>query len=156
MTTAEHAIELAPVIAESGPARESLRVRVMRYVRTLIVGSWATIADFSVLTLCTRVLATDPIIGRIPALLAGALVQFFGSRSYAFRAQSGSLSRQAKLFVLQEVIGLPLTLLVFRLLIALIPFLPAELVGMFANTVVFVIYSYPVRRFIVFQVAQSA
>ncbi|MFO7181664.1 MAG: GtrA family protein [Pseudomonadota bacterium] len=156
MTSAQRALELPPVNTVSRHARESLRVRVLRYVRTLIVGSWATLADFSVLTLCTRVLATDPVVGRVPALVAGALVQFFGSRSFAFRAQSGSMSRQAKLFVLHEVIGLPLTLLVFRLLIGLIPFLPPELVGMFANTVVFVIYSYPVRRFIVFHVARTA
>lgn len=134
--------------------RETLAERFYRLVRTLIVGSWATAADFALLTLLVRLFALDPALARAPALLAGALVQFFGSRSYAFRAQAGSMSRQAKLFVLHEVIGLPLNLLTFRLMLPLVPFLPAEATSLLANFVVFLFYSYPVRRFIVFAVPE--
>jgi len=130
--------------------REPLADRFFRFVRTLVVGSWATIADFAVLMLCVRAMEIDPGLARAPALLVGALVQFFGSRSYAFRAQAGSISRQAKLFVLHEVVGLPLNLLMFRLLLPLVTFVPAEVTSLLANFVVFLVYSYPVRRFIVF------
>jgi putative flippase GtrA len=132
------------------PPREPLAERFFRFVRTLVVGTWATVADFAVLMLCVRALEIDPALARAPALLVGALVQFFGSRSYAFRAQAGSLPRQAKLFVLHEVVGLPLNLLMFRLLLPFVTFVPAEITSLLANFVVFLLYSYPVRRFIVF------
>jgi putative flippase GtrA len=136
------------------PRAESLAERFFRFARTLIVGSWATVADFAVLALCVRMLALDPALARAPALLAGALVQFFGCRSYAFRAQAGSVSRQAKLFVLHELVGMPLNLLMFGLLLAPMGFMPAEIVSLLANFVVFLFYSYPVRRFIVFSIPE--
>lgn len=135
--------------------QETFAERFSRWARTLVVGGWATAADFALLALCVRVLGVDPALARAPALLAGALVQFFGSRSYAFRAQAGSVSRQAKLFVLHEVVGLPLNLLTFRLMLPLVPFIPAEATSLLANFVVFLCYSYPVRRFIVFSVPQA-
>jgi putative flippase GtrA len=138
----------APWLVSSRP--ESLGQRLFRFVRTLIVGGWATAADFAVLTLCVRAIGMEPALARAPGLLVGGLVQFFGSRSYAFRAQAGSMSRQAKLFVLHELVGIPLNLLMFRLLLDVITFLPPEVVSLVANFAVFICYSYPVRRFIVF------
>ena len=135
---------------------ESFAERVFRFLRTLLVGSWATVADFAVLALCVRVLELEPSLARAPGLLVGGLVQFFGSRSYAFRAQSGSVSRQAKLFVLHELVGMPLNLLMFRLMLSAMSFAPAEAVSLLANFVVFLVYSYPVRRFIVFSIPAPA
>jgi putative flippase GtrA len=140
----------AAVSWSTQPRAESLAERFFRFVRTLVVGSLATVADFAVLVICVRLLTLDPAIARAPALLAGGLVQFFGCRSYAFRAQAGSVSRQAKLFVLHEAIGIPLNLFTFRLMLSGMGFAPAEVVSLLANFVVFLIYSYPVRRFIVF------
>ena len=45
-----------------------------------------------------------PSAARLPALLTGACLQFFGNRTYTFRAQAGNLSRQAWSFVIAEAI----------------------------------------------------
>src|SRR6266581_1307085 len=90
--------------------------RLFRFVRALIVGSGATIVDFSVLTTCIRLVGLAPTSARLPALLAGASVQFFGNRTYTFRAQSGRIGRQAKLFIAAETIALAMNYSLFRLL----------------------------------------
>src|SRR5438046_675163 len=79
--------------------RESLATRFFRFVRALIVGSGATIVDFSVLTPCIRVFGRAPTIFRLPAVLAGASVQFFGSRTSTFRASAARIGGHAKLFL---------------------------------------------------------
>lgn len=140
------------LVVEAEPLRETLNERVFRYIRTVIVGSLATIADLGVLVLCTRTLGLDPVMARIPALMAGGLVQFFGGRSFAFRAQAGAVSGQATRFLVHELVGLPLTLLTFRLMVGVLTFLPPEIVSLVVNFILFVTYYYPVRRFIVFHV----
>jgi putative flippase GtrA len=146
-----------PFALERWPSRaprEPLGQRLLRFARTLVVGSWATAADFAVLAFSVRVLGVDPALARAPALLAGALVQFFGCRAYAFRAQAGRISRQAMLFALHEAIGMPLNLFAFSLLLSGLSFMPPEIVSLLANFVVFLCYSYPVRRFIVFSLPE--
>jgi putative flippase GtrA len=131
--------------------REPLHQRSWRFVRALIVGSGATLADFSVFTLCVRAVGIAPPIARVPALMIGASFQFFGSRSFTFRAQAGSLSRQAKWFVAAEAVTLLLNWSVFNLLLGELERVPAELVSFLGTFVVFVTFAYPVRRLVVFR-----
>ena len=63
--------------------RESLGERALRFARALVVGSGATLVDFSVLTACIRLAQIAPTSARLPALVAGASVQFFGNRTYS-------------------------------------------------------------------------
>ncbi len=91
---------------------------------------------------------------RFVGLLAGGIVLFFGSRSFAFRAGSGSVSRQAKLFVASEIVGFPLNLIVFKLLLGAIHFVPPELLSLLANFLLFITYYYPVRSRLVFRMQQ--
>jgi putative flippase GtrA len=76
---------------------------------------------------------------------------FFGSRSFAFQAQSESAVKQAKRFVISEVIGFPLNILAFKLLLAALPAVPPEVLSLLANFLLFVTYYYPVRALIVFK-----
>ena len=135
---------------------ESLLVRALRFGRALIVGSGATLVDVSIFTTCVRALAVAPAQARLPALVAGACVQFVGNRGYTFRAQAGRLSRQLKLFVAAEAITLGLNWSVFQLLIRRIHGVPSELVSLFGTGLVFVAFAYPVRKLVIFRMPGAA
>lgn len=125
--------------------------RVLRFARALVVGSGATLVDFSLFTTCIRLIGMTPTAARLPALCAGASVQFFGNRSFTFRAQAGSLSRQARFFVAVELAALAMNYLLFRWLVPKVTFLPAELVSFVGTFVVFVTFAYPMRRLVIFK-----
>jgi putative flippase GtrA len=135
---------------------EPLLVRFFRFVRAIIVGSGATLVDFSVLTSCIRLVGLAPTSARLPALLAGASVQFFGNRTFTFRAQAGRIGRQAKLFLCAEVVTLASNYVLFRFLAARVHFVPPEVVSFAASFVVFVTFSYPVRMLVIFKVPSEA
>jgi putative flippase GtrA len=132
-------------------ANEPIGQRVFRFGRALVVGSGATLVDFSVFTTCIRVVGIAPVWARLPALIAGASIQFAGNRTFTFRAQAGSLSRQAKLFVGAEAITLALNWSTFRLLIPRVTLVPPEIVGFLGSFIVFVAFAYPVRRLVIFR-----
>ena len=132
-------------------AGEPLLTRALRFVRALIVGGGATLTDFSVFATCSRAFGLSPASARLPALLAGACVQFVGNRSFTFRAQAGSLRRQALFFVAFESLGLVLNWTLFRLLLSRLGWLPPELVTFVASFLVFVAFNYPLRRWIIFR-----
>lgn len=118
----------------------------------MVVGGGATIADLGTLAFLVRLLLVHPILARAIALAAGWLVLFFGSRSFAFRAQAGNMPRQATLFILSEIAGMPLNLLLFVQCQRLLPDFAPEVVGMGVNSLTFVAYHYPVRRYLVFRI----
>jgi len=131
--------------------REPLAERALRFVRALVVGSGATIVDFSVLTACIRVADIAPTSARLPALVAGASVQFFGNRTYTFRAQRGSISRQAKLFLVAELTALAMNWSIYQFLVRRIQFVPPEIVSFMGTFAVFVGFAYPLRRLVIFR-----
>ncbi len=133
-------------------AREAPLTRVLRFVRACIVGGGATIVDFSVLTKCIRVAGLAPTSARLPALLAGASFQFFGNRTYTFRARAGRIGRQAKLFACAEAITLALNYGLFRVLSARVHVVAPELLSFAGTFIVFVTFAYPVRRLVIFKV----
>jgi putative flippase GtrA len=130
---------------------ESIRDRIARFGRALIVGSGATIVDFSVLATSIHVVGLAPTAARVPALIAGASIQFFGNRSFTFHAQRGKMSRQAQLFVVAEIIALFLNWNVFRLLAPRVTIVPPEIVSFLGTFIVFVGFAYPVRKLVVFK-----
>jgi putative flippase GtrA len=138
------------------PPSEALLTRVLRFGRAIIVGSGATLVDFSVLTTCIRLVGLAPTSARLPALLAGASVQFFGNRTYTFRARAGRIGRQAKLFVVAEAITLGMNYGLFRLLATHVRVLPPELLSFAGTFVVFVTFAYPMRRLVIFKVPAEA
>jgi putative flippase GtrA len=130
---------------------ERMSVRAWRFVRALIVGSGATLVDFSLFSTCIRVIGMTPIAARVPALCAGASVQFFGNRSYTFRAQAGSLSRQALFFVAVELVALGMNFGVFSWLVPRVHGVAPELVSFAGTFIVFVGFAYPMRRLVIFK-----
>lgn len=130
---------------------EGLLTRGFRFGRALIVGSGATLVDFSIFTTCVRAIDIAPAHARLPALVAGACVQFVGNRSFTFRAQAGRLSRQLQIFVAAEAITLGLNWGVFQLLLTRIPGVAPELVSFLGTGLVFLAFAYPVRRLVIFR-----
>ncbi len=131
---------------------ERLLQRTWRFVRTLIVGGGASIVDFVVLTAGVRLLHLESLLARGVALAVSGVVLFYGSRTFAFRAQEGNAGRQLRWFIVAELVGLPLNLLAFHGFAIAARWLSPELVSLPASAVVFLAYSYPVRRLLVFRV----
>jgi len=132
-------------------ARERWSDRALRFARALIVGSGATLVDFSLFSACIRLIGMTPTAARLPALCAGASVQFFGNRSFTFRAQAGSLSRQARLFVMAELCTLLLNFGVFSWLVPRVHGIAPELVSFAGTFATFVTFAYPLRRLVIFK-----
>ncbi len=130
--------------------------RAYRFVRALIVGSGATIVDFSVFTTCMRLIGLAPTAARLPALVAGASVQFFGNRTFTFRAQAGSITRQARIFLGAELVTLGLNWSTFRFLVPRVPVVPPEVVGFMGTFIVFVTFAYPMRRLVIFRLPSAS
>lgn len=139
-----------------GDRHEPLLDRAMRFGRALIVGGGATLVDLCVLTTCLRVFHFVPMAARLPALLAGASVQFFGNRTFTFRAQRGSLSRQAKLFLCAEIAALGLNWSAFALLAPRVTIVPPEIVSFLGTFIVFVTFAYPMRKLVIFRIREDA
>jgi len=129
---------------------DGLRARLMCLARTLLVGFWANVVDFALLAACVRWLHIEAMPSRCNALVLSGVLTFVGCRAFAFRARAGSVPRQAGRFVLAEVAGVALNLLSFRLCAVCAPLLAPEVVSFVANALVFVGFSYPVRRLLVF------
>lgn len=133
------------------PSAPSAREAVLRFARSLIVGGGGTALDFVALTLSLRLFHLDPTWARVIGLCAGGVLLFFGSRSFAFRAQGEARGPQATRFVISELIAFPLNMLVYKLLLQLLPEVAPELLGLAANFALFLTYYYPVRNYIVFK-----
>lgn len=125
--------------------------RALRFVRAVLVGGAATLLDFSLFSGSVRLLGFAPSAARLPALCAGATLQFFGNRGFTFRAQTGSLSRQARLFVVAELVTLLLNFGAFSWLLRRVPGVAPELLSFAGSFVTFVLFAYPVRRLVVFK-----
>lgn len=132
-------------------ARGRFGVEALRFGRSLIVGSGGTLLDLLAVTISIRALGMEPTWARVVGLVVGCVAMFYGSRTFAFRAQSESAVGQAKRFVISEVVGFPLNLVVFKVLIGALPWVAPELLSLLANFLLFVSYYYPVRSFLVFK-----
>ena len=130
---------------------ERLSDRALRFARALIVGGGATLVDFSLFSAGIRLIGMSPTAARLPALCAGASLQFFGNRTFTFRAQAGSLPRQARLFVVVELVTLLLNFGLFSWLIPQVHGVAPELLSFAGTFVTFVTFAYPMRRLVIFK-----
>ena len=128
--------------------REGLRAKLLCFARTLVVGLGANVVDFALLAACVRWLHIEAMPSRFIALVLSGVLTFIGSRSFVFRAQAGSVPRQAGRFLVAELVGLALNLLSFHLCAVCAPLVAPEIVSFVANALVFLGFSYPVRRFV--------
>ncbi len=134
--------------------RSPVAAQALRFARSLVVGGGGTAVDFATVAFSIRVLGFDPVWGRVVGLLAGGVVLFLGSRSYAFHATSESAAPQVKRFVISELVGFPLNIFTFKLLAGLLPQVAPEVLTLAANFALFVTYYYPVRNYVVFKTKQ--
>ena len=120
--------------------------RLATFARSALTGGAATLADLGVIALAVGVLHVPAAAANVPALFAGAVVQFFGNRHFAFRAGAGDVRRQALLFVLSEAVTMLLNGLLYHLVATRLTLGPAGAVIARAITtnLVFVLWSYPI------------
>ena len=129
----------------------SRTARLATFARSALTGGAATLVDLGVIALVVGLLHLAPAVANVPALLAGAVVQFFGNRHFAFRGGSGGLARQAALFVVTEAITLLLNGGVYHLVVTHVPLgahavVGAVLLRAVTTNLVFVLWSYPVWK----------
>ena len=126
----------------------SLFAELATFVRSLVTGGAATLADLAVIAFAVGVLSASPRAANLPALLVGAFVQFFGNRHFVFRARSGKLKRQALLFLASEAITMALNAALYHGAVTCLPLTKtgAVFARLITTHVVFLLFSYPVAR----------
>lgn len=139
------------------PTVPSPIARLATFARSALTGGAATLVDLGVVAFAVGVLHAPAASANVPALLAGAVVQFIGNRRFAFRAQGGDVRRQAILFAITEAVTLILNGLLYHLVATHLALGAASAVAARAVTtnLVFVCWSYPVWSRI-FQPAPAA
>ena len=113
-----------------------------RFVKSVLAGGVATLLDLSVLTLLVEGFGLTPSRANVPALLAGALVQFVGSRRFVFRATEGAVSRQLAGFAAVEAGTFALNAALFHLAVTRTP-LPYPVARLACQFLVYAGFSYP-------------
>lgn len=127
----------------TGAMRSRLQ-RLARFARSALAGGAATIADLGVIAFAVGLLHVSPAAANAPAALAGAVVQFFGNRHFAFKS-AGPLGRQAALFVAAEAVTLILNFALFHVVVTRMSLGAggAVLARAVTTNVVFLLWSYP-------------
>ncbi len=141
------------VLVPPSSARPSLALpawapRLATFARSALTGGAATLADLAVIAFATAVLHLDPRAANLPALLVGAVVQFFGNRHFAFRSGKGRVGRQALLFAASELVTMGLNAALYDAVATrwtLTP-LSAVLARAITTNLVFLLWSYPVWK----------
>ncbi len=126
---------------------ERLKARTRQFAATVGVGGLASAVDMLTLAMLVEWLHVRPQHANVPALLAGAAVQFIGCRHLLFRADGSTESSwrtQLPRFALVEVGTLALNALAFEALRrASVPYPIARLAG---SALVFALFSYPLWK----------
>ena len=135
----------------------SRTARLATFARSALTGGAATLVDLAVIAFTVGVLHLAPAVANVPALCAGAVVQFFGNRHFAFRGGAGGLARQAALFAVTEAVTMLLNGVLYHLIVTHVSLgaVGAVLVRAVTTNLVFVLWSYPVWKRI-FQPAAGA
>jgi putative flippase GtrA len=141
--------------SETKPA---LSARLATFLRSALAGGAATLVDLGVIAFAVGILRVSPAAANAPALLAGAVVQFFGNRHFAFRSKGGHLGKQVTLFALAEAVTLLLNGALYHAVVTHVALGPAGAVIARAITtnLVFLLWSYPVWKRIFAPVPQPA
>jgi len=123
-----------------------LLARLATFARSALTGGAATLVDLAVIALAVGVLGVPAASANVPALLAGAVVQFLGNRHFAFRAGSGDVRRQAALFAATEAVTLLLNGALYHAVVTRVALGVggAVIARAITTNVVFLLWSYPV------------
>ena len=123
---------------------------MLRFLRAVLAGSAATLADLAVLAILVSGLHLDPRVANVPALVAGGVVNFLGNRHFAFRATEGSLVKQAVGYGAVELVALGLNGVLYDIAMQALHghpgwYAPVRLV---TSHLVFLAWSYPLWRLV--------
>lgn len=136
------------------PTRPTPKRGLLQLVRAFLAGAAATIVDLGVLMLLVAApgLHVAPRIASVPALIAGGIVSFFANRHWVFRARAGSLTVQAALYVLVEIIALLLNGALYDAALRT-PLMQAHLawyapLRLVTSHIVFLVWSFPLWRWV--------
>jgi putative flippase GtrA len=129
-------------------AKASGTARALELVRSLLAGGAATLADLALLTFCVAVLRLSPQAANLPALVAGGIVNFFGNRHFAFRANEGSIERHVLGYTAVELVALALNGFLYDLVLRTAPQTAHVYwaVRLVTSHIVFLLWSYPLWR----------
>lgn len=118
-------------------------------LRSALAGGAATATDLLVLFTFIQA-GCSPRVASVPALIAGGVVNFYGNRTFAFRATAGAIERQAMLFTLSELVTLALNGVLYDLAVrTLSPSTGAAMViRLVAQNLVFLAWSFPIWRLV--------
>ncbi|HZO11629.1 MAG TPA: GtrA family protein [Polyangiaceae bacterium] len=121
---------------------------IYTFLRSVLVGAAATIADLVVLALAVGFFGVSARAANVPALLAGVVIQFVGNRHWAFEAAHGRLRRQLVYFTLVEVGALLLNAIAYDLVArqTTLDAVGAVVVRLIVSAVVFLGFSFPLWR----------
>jgi putative flippase GtrA len=119
--------------------------RLWTFSRSALTGAAATLIDVVVLATAVGLLGVSARAANVPALLAGAAVQFVGNRHWAFEARAGSLRRQLVLFTVVEAAALALNAIGYDLVARqfTLDAIGAVLARLAIGSLVFAGFSYP-------------
>ena len=122
----------------------------MKLLRAGAAGIFATAIDLLVLTILVSGFHVSAQVANVPALVAGGVANFAGNRWFAFRAQGGSLPKQAFGYTLVEIIALALNGWLFALALRLFPHAAHAYwaVRLVTSHLVFLSWSYPLWCFV--------
>ena len=123
--------------------REPITVRFQRFLRSSLVGLVTSVVDLVIIETGIRLMKVDPALAKAIALAVCTLIQFFGNRSFAFKAQQGRLGRQMMWFIGCEAIAAGLMCLVFR---QMVRHMPLEIANALSIGVVYFGFSYPLWK----------
>jgi putative flippase GtrA len=144
----------SPVAPTAAAAGSKLATKYLAafatWFRASIAGGIATASDLCVLFTLTAGFGLSPHVANVPALLVGGTVNFFVNRHFAFRAKAGSVKRQAALYIAVEALALLLNGFVYDLLLRVSPMAREHygVVRVAAGAVVFLLWSYPLWRWV--------
>jgi putative flippase GtrA len=131
-----------------GMPSNTLIRELFQALRAGAAGIVATAVDLGVLAILVTSFHVNPRVASIPALIFGGLANFIGNRHFAFRAQQGSLVKQASLYTLVEGLGLGYAGVLYDAALRVIPgashlYWAVRLV---TSHIVFLTWSYPLWR----------
>ena len=115
--------------------------------RSVVVGLIATAADWASLIVLVQVFKVRPEIANLPTICLGSVIQFFGNRNWAFRAENGKLRLQAFGFAGVELCSLFLNWLGFHLMFRY-THVPYFLIRPLVTTAIYLAFSYPLWHFV--------
>ena len=124
------------------------REKILELLRSFLAGGAATLADLAVLTVLVAIAHWSPREANLPALFVGGVVNFFGNRHFAFRAQKGALHKNVVGYALVEIVALALNGILYDAFLRAVPSAAHLywLVRLTTSHVVFLLWSYPLWR----------